>query len=1678
MADRYWVGGTGTWDTTAGTKWSTQSGGTGGASVPGTGDVAIFDSNSNPAGSGASYTVTRTATTAISGLRLANPSAGTLTFAGSGALPISGNDGLDVGATVNYTATGLITYSGTTTTFTTNGNAIAASITVSGGGSITLSGNTATSGVLTFTSGTISLGSNTLSCNTYASTGASTRTLDFGTGTFNVTSTATTTIINQTGSNFSVAGNRTINVTGNASAGITRTITSISNFTQTNTFSINLTTGAGTVQFTTASLNTTNILSLNTSGFTGTVNTSSTANELNLYGSLLVGTTTTAMNGVFAFVSTNTDNTITANGKLANSSFIFNGAGGAWALQDSFTLSNTSTDHACQLLTGTLNLNNNTLTLNSNSALNASAFRSVGSLARTLNFGSSGSIVTNNTGTGTYGAWNTNETLTILGTPSVTVNHGNSTGSPTANIDVGDPTENNSVNFTLLSPNGATNVSNTINLNGTAFRSILMAGMTGGTITFDSTAITIYGSFSLPTTSGTNVSFSNNANPFVFASTQAGNTITTNGRAMFRPLTFNGLGGTWTLQDALNMGTNALTLTAGSLNTGGFNVTAANVSTTGTSTRSLTLGASTITLSATGATAFWDATSTGLTLSSGTSTIIASGAAPTFNGAGLTYNNLTFNNAAVSAININGTNTFGTVTFTRPTSVNYVPVTFSANQTMSGLTFTGTTAGNFRFLFNSSVLGTQRTLTLNGTLTALNDTDFRDIAVTGSSAPWTGTRLGNATNNSGITFTSAKTVWWGGTNANWSGTTWALTSGGATSADNFPLPQDTVNIASGPSAIVNYNYIIGPLNISSGGTTTGLSIATGVTAYLIGNVTVTSGAIIASGTGEVVFYSPTGVTSPIVLTYNASARMRMPITINCAGGFQLGANLNTVSATLGTGFTLSHVRGTFETQNFALTAQRYVSLNTPGYSRSLVLGSSTVTLVESAGDTVFQVETENYTLTAGTSTVSLTGEQFDFLSDGNLTFYNLSLTSALATHQRIFASTSYFNNSNVVNKINFTVSNNFAITGRSGTGDENALIRFMGINSITVSGTFSVSASSSIVKRTTLFSEDDIMTISATTLGNLSDTDFSGITASGASAPWSGTRLGNAGRNSNITFTAPKTVFFAQTGTGTYLWATAANWSATPGGATSVDNFPLAQDTAVFTDTYPGSGGTPINNANYCFPTLDFSSRTVAMTLNIRTECITAANVNLPSAVALSNTGGSPNYGVWNLTGSNQTFTTSAGKNILQHIRIISTGSVQLGSDITITDSDGIEVISGTFDINSYVITTPKLVAKYPTIKTMAFGGGSITVNGNNTTVVDVPYNALAGLEVTGTPTVNLTYSGSTGTRVIETAGAAGQNKAMNINITAGTDIVTVGTGTYPSGIRNYNLQGFAGTWSHNLVNLYGNLTVGSTVATIQDVSFDYVGTGASTLTSSGKTLRGIIEVNSAGSLSLADSLTLTAFSTNLAYLQLTSGTFDAAGFNVTVDRVISTGTNTRTLTLGSGTWLITANDSGTTYAWDMSPGTNLTIQPSTSIVRLSSSGEQTFNGGAKTYSTVSIAGVGPKYIRQNNTFDTFNNTVQPCTILFGAGETQTFTNFNLAGTAGNLVTIGSTSTSNATLFKLTTWNVGANSVDGGNNVGLIFSGSGTNDYLSISYITGVNSLSLGGITFTNIAGSGFRVAF
>ena len=106
MADRYWVGGSGTWDSSSTTNWSATSGGSGGASVPTGSDSVFVDANSG------SPTITLSG--AIVGFRL-NTTGATCTFTGTGTLSLGTTYGVSAtysiifSTTTTWNATGLLT---------------------------------------------------------------------------------------------------------------------------------------------------------------------------------------------------------------------------------------------------------------------------------------------------------------------------------------------------------------------------------------------------------------------------------------------------------------------------------------------------------------------------------------------------------------------------------------------------------------------------------------------------------------------------------------------------------------------------------------------------------------------------------------------------------------------------------------------------------------------------------------------------------------------------------------------------------------------------------------------------------------------------------------------------------------------------------------------------------------------------------------------------------------------------------------------------------------------------------------------------------------------------------------------------------------------------------------------------------------------------------------------------------------------------------------------------------------------------------------------------------------------------------------------------------------------------------------------------------------------------------
>ncbi|MFA6610733.1 MAG: hypothetical protein WCT15_07805, partial [Candidatus Omnitrophota bacterium] len=150
----------------------------------------------------------------------------------------------------------------------------------------------------------------------------------------------------------------------------------------------------------------------------------------------------------------------------------------------------------------------------------------------------------------------------------------------------------------------------------------------------------------------TNITLNAGSGSFVFNSTDTGKTIKSAGGS-FNSITFNGVGGSWTLLDALTV-SGPITITNGAVNTDNYNVTVNSYSQTN---GVISAGSSTITCNG-------NFSVTGGTFTAGTSIIIlnATNAGLTLTGNGYTFSTVIFKNtAAVSRTVVLGA---GTMTFT------------------------------------------------------------------------------------------------------------------------------------------------------------------------------------------------------------------------------------------------------------------------------------------------------------------------------------------------------------------------------------------------------------------------------------------------------------------------------------------------------------------------------------------------------------------------------------------------------------------------------------------------------------------------------------------------------------------------------------------------------------------------------------------------------------------------------------------------------------------------------------------------------------------------------------------------------------------------------------------------------------------------------------------------------
>lgn len=557
---------------------------------------------------------------------------------------------------------------------------------------------------------------------------------------------------------------------------------------------------------------------------------------------------------------------------------------------------------------------------------------------------------------------------------------------------------------------------------------------TGFTGTFTGTFnLNIYGSLTLAST----MTYSYTGVSPTFAATTTGHTITLAGKTTSSAWNFTGVGGGWTVQDAwTNNSSYTITHTAGTLNLNGQTLTCGTFSTSGTTTRTLTTGNAAINCGT------WQAgTTTGLTLNLGTSTITCNSSSTSgviiFGGGGLTYNSVVLAPTGAGLFQIQGANTFSSLTITGAAAP-LQEFNLTANQTVTG-TFTATgnnVSPNRLFIYSQPhAAGTQ--ITISAATTSLTNVDFRYINGTGGGA-WSGTSVGNALGNSGITFTTPVTRY-GVAAGNWSSTaSWSASSGGSAGA-SAPICHDTVilNASSGAGT-----YTIDSIRSAASIDCTGFTGALSTSNFIVfGSLTLNSTMTTPESAGYMRFWG----TGTHTFTTGNQSFFKSTVEFNSvAGSYTLSGSYTNTSG----GSTITLISGTLDAGSSSITGHIFSSSLSTDIVRSLILGSSTWTLTNSGTSTLWNCGTANnanLTITPGTSTIILNAtDAFTKTFAGGGKSYNVVRFSGTSTNPVVISGNNTFetleNTRAVAYTIQFTTGSNQSIRNWSISGTEGNLI--------------------------------------------------------------------------------------------------------------------------------------------------------------------------------------------------------------------------------------------------------------------------------------------------------------------------------------------------------------------------------------------------------------------------------------------------------------------------------------------------------------------------------------------------------------------------------------------------------------------------------------------------------------
>jgi hypothetical protein len=1210
----------------------------------------------------------------------------------------------------------------------------------------------------------------------------------------------------------------------------------------------------------------------------------------------------------------------------------------------------------------------------------------------TLAFGTNTISLNGTAGTVFTGA----TTHSVSGTPVINVTQ---TGGSAITVIPGAVTEANSISFNFT---GGTYTLTFLATASNAARNVNFTGYAGSLVAFSTCFI--YGNLTL----STGMSLSSGTSALTFGATSGTQIITSNTKAFDCPIIFNGIGGTFQLFDNMTTGASrTTTLTNGTLNLSGKTLTTGLFASNNSNTRTIAFGIGNIICNAAGGTLWTTATVTGLTVtgtpvvnisnSGAVATTVATGTlneanAISFNFTIGTYSLSFLNTASYTAKNVNFTGFAGTWAATS-TGIVYGNFTLSTGMTLTASASTlrfGATSGTQIITTNAKTI--DFTLAVNGVGGTVKLADALTMGAT---------RTFNITNG---TFDGDNKTISGAASINPSlSTTGTYTIKNVSTALTFYTGQSSVVTLGSDCTFGAFNQINNSTSldlasfqltcasfISPAGTSRTLAFGTG-------NITIT-------GSGTVFQNAATITGTPVV-------------NVTYAGATAVTVQPGALAEATAISFNFS--AGTYPLTLFANLGESVKNLNFTGYAGAWNRSSTCIIY-------------GNLTLSAGMTTPASSG-----LVNFRATSGVQIITSNAVTYDGAFGIDGVGGTVRLADAL--LMGTTRTLTHTNGTLDLNGKTLTVGTAYTTATGTKDLTFNGGTLV---------CPTAAATAFNNAVPTGFTTTagTGTGKISMTAATAKTFVGGGSTYNCTLSNDGAGALTISGSNTFTTIANgvsttqFTFTSGTTTTVTNWNVT--------TISGGLITIISSTAGSAATLSKASGTVLSSyVSIKDSTATGG----ATWYATSSTNVSGNTG-W-IFGVDKYWVGGTG-NWSNAARWATSSGGAGGSGINIADSAVFNSSSGggTATVDSNISIQNLTMTGYT--GTLAFGTNTISLTSVGPT--NIPYIGDSTYSVTGTPIINVTTAITSGT-VTVTPGIATEANSISFNFTGGTYLLTF-LGITSHTARSINFTGFAGTWGGRTAlvtnTIYGNLLLssGMTVATSTGTYIFGATSGTQTITSNGVFFDSNISIGTNGisgtqTVLLSDALNANSIVTHR------NGDLDLNGKTLTVSRY-ATAAGTKNLIFNGGTLLNTGTTS-TSFNNAVPSGFTTTAGTGTGYIRMTGAGTKTFVGGGSTFNcTLSNDASSTLTISGSNTFTSIANGTQPATFTFTAGTTQTLTNWNVSGTAGNLVTIKSSAAGTAASLSKASGTVSA-------------------DYLSIQDSTATGGASwYAGANSTNVSGN------